>query len=189
MAGDSPSPGHGTRILLGFAAGFVAVLAVAIGAVVWIADRSGFAERISEPPPTAAERLAEAEETPTLALVPLRTDAESDAPAELVQRIDAALSELLGGGGLRLPSAAQLEPFRDKDVTPAEVAEALGVRYVVLATVGGRDTEVRIDAVLHDVVLGNSIFRGSFYGERAAVASVQAEVASALLAALENIRG
>ena len=185
---DNPTS-HGPRVLLTAAAAFIAVFAIAVFAVMRIADQSGFAERISQAPLTAEERLADAIESPTLAVVPLYTDPESDVSTELVQLINSGLVDALSGGGLRLPGQVQMEPFRGKEVTPAEVGEAVGVRYVLIAAVGGVDSEVRVDAVLHDVMLGNSIFRGSFYGDRASAVSVREEVVTALLETLDKIRG
>ena len=139
--------------------------------------------------PTADERLADAIEQPTLAVVPLLAEDGTHLSAEMVDSVTATISAQMIENGFRVASADQVEQFRDKDTTPAEVAEVLGVRYVLLGMVGGVDGEARIDVVLHDVVMGMSVFRGSFYGQTASIDSLNGEVVDALMVVLENIRG
>ena len=139
---------------------------------------------------TAEERLAEALETPSIAVVPFLLDAGSDVNSNLVETISQGIADRMNEDGFRVAYGEAVEKFRNKQgVTAAEVAEVLGVRYVLIGTVGGAGEELRISAVLHDVVLGMSVFRGSFYGDRVSVASLHDQVVTSLLAVLDNIRG
>lgn len=185
----TPTGNRGGLILGGIVGVFAIALIAATVFVIQVADRSGLRERLAEPPPTAEERLAEALETPTLAVIPLRIDAGSTVPVELVEFISQGIADKLGQQGLRVAYGEDVAPFRGKDVTAAEVAEALGVRYVLIGAVGGVEEEVRIDVVLHDAVLGMSVFRGSFYGDRETVSTLHEEVVASLLVVLNNIRG
>lgn len=178
----------GLRIFVALVAGVAIVLIAATVVVVMLAGRSDLRARISTPMPTAAERLADAIEQPTLAVVPLLAEDGTHLSAEMVDSVTATIAARMNENDFRVAAADLVEQFRDKDTTPAEVGEILRVRYVLLGTVGGVDGEARIDVVLHDVVMGMSIFRGSFYGQMASLASLNGEVIDALMVVLENIR-
>ncbi|MDA1131960.1 MAG: hypothetical protein O2905_01880 [Proteobacteria bacterium] len=184
-----PNRSRGGLVLGAVAGAFVAVFVAGIVFVSVWADRSGLRERLDVPALTAEERLAEALEAPSLAVVPLSIDAGSDVDVALVEVLSKGIADRLSEQGLRVAYGDDVAPFRDKDVTAAEVAEALGVRYVFIGAVGGIGEEIRIDATLHDAVLGMSVFRGSFYGDRMTVASLHQEVVNSLLVVLNNIRG
>ena len=108
---------------------------------------------------------------------------------ELVDSISQAIIDKIVNHGLRVSHGDEVERFRDKEVTVAEVSELLGVRYVLIGEVGGNGEDVRIDATLHDVVLGMSIFRGSFYGDRMTISVLHEDVTSSLLVVIDSILG
>ena len=185
----TPTGNRDGLILGGVVGVFAAVLVAAIVFITHWASDSALRERLANPRPTTEERLAELMEAPSLAIVPLRIDAGSDVAVNLVEVISQGIADKLGEKGFRVAYGNDVAPFRDKDVTAAEVAEALNVRYVLIGAVGGVGEDIRIDAVLHDVVLGMSLFRGSFYGDRMTVGSLHEELVASILVVLDNIRG
>lgn len=179
-----------TLILAGIGGAFLLTLAAGVAFVIQWANSSSLPGRLAEPPMTAEERLAEASEAPSIAVVPLVLDAGSDVNANLVETVTEGIANRMDQEGFRVAYGQSVEQFRNRQgLTAAEVAEALGVRYVLIGSVGGAGEELRISAVLHDVVLGMSVFRGSFYGDRVSVSSLHDEVVASLLAVLDNIRG
>ena len=188
MNNESPKQKNYTSLILGIVVSvFILLISLAIIITGRLADESGLRDRLAEYKVTVAEQLEENIEMPSLAVVPFKMDPASDVPVSLVDAITQNISEKLSIEGLRIAHGEVVDQFRDKHVTPAEVGEKLGVRYVLIGGVGGLGEEIRIDTVLHDVVLGMSIFRGSFYGDRMAVVSLHDEVATSLLVVLNNI--
>ena len=167
---------------------FVAVLVLATMFVVRTAGESDLRARIATPPQTAEERLAAAEQIPTLAIIPFLAEDGSQVPLDVVEGITLNVTNHMFSEGFRVAATGDVNQFREKDTTAAQVGETLGVRYVLFGTVGGTNGEARVDVVLHDVVMGSSIFRGSFYGQVATIAGLNVEVVNALMVVLENVR-
>ena len=123
-------------------------------------------------------------EMPSLVALPFRELAGRREVAELALDLGAGVADLLAKGGLRIPPASETERWRGLEPSSQEVADALGVRYVVGGTVMGAVDGLRVDVVLFDGVLGNEMFRGTFYGTIDGELDLRQEIAGALLAVL-----
>lgn len=181
---------NSTTIIVSFFVGFLILFIILVSILIGrLADKSDLREQLSLSRSNSNNAISESIELPSLAIVPFKIDEAGDVPKELVDAISKNISMKLSLNEFRVAQGNELDQFRNMNPTPAEVGESLGVRYVLIGLVGGLDEEIRIDAVLHDVVLGKSVFRGSFYGDRTTVAQLHDEVVSALLVVLNNIKG
>ena len=174
------APGGGRRDAVALVAITVIATLALVAATVAIVRLSSQVQ-ITVPELVLADPNAE---IPSLAALPFRELAGRIAVAELAEGLGAAVADLLANEGLRIPDAAQTERWRGLEPSSQEVADLLRVRYVVGGTVMGAVDGLRVDVVLFDGVLGNEVFRGTFYGTVEDAAVLEREIAGALLSVL-----
>lgn len=123
---------------------------------------------------------------PTIAVLPLRV--LSDDPHlgfladGLVEDVIALLARV---PGFVLISRASSFAFRGHDVTLAEVAQQLGVRFVVEGSVRLKGDAVRISTQLMDAASGHVLWGGRFDRQRREAADLQEDIARGIISELE----
>lgn len=180
LATAAMSNGRGRRIGL-VAAGLVVLL----GGGAWMATRDASADGVSG-------RTAAAAATPSLAVLPFEHQGDS-ADVYLTEGItDEIRNKLAGVSNLLVIARASSNQYRQTDKTPQQVAEELGVRWLLTGTVqvigSGAQRRVLVRPELVEVTAdGRLQSRGGapFDGPLTDVVKVQADVAGQVVRSME----
>jgi len=182
--------------LIGGAA--VAVVAI-IGAGVWTIARSPEPDRAadavvvvaSEIEVASVERMAHSlPEEPSIAVLPFTNmsgDPEQEYFADGIS--EDIITELSRFEGLLVIARTSSFRFKGQDVDVAEVAKALGVRYVLEGGVRREGDRVRITAQLIDAETGGHLWAERYDRELTDVFAVQDDVTRQIIAALRSELG
>jgi adenylate cyclase len=184
----SKAKGSGPRL---WAAGLAAMLVLLVGAALW-----HFFLRPAPPPPAVATKHVEKAdpqkmtyalpEKPSIAVLPftnMSDDREQEFFADgLAEEIINALSKI---DQLFVIARNSTFIYKGKPVKVQQVAEDLGVRYVLEGSVRKAGERVRITAQLVDALNGHHVFSESYDREFKDILSVQDEITMNILSALQ----
>ena len=136
--------------------------------------------------PAAVERMAlPLPDKPSIVVLPfanMSANAEEESFADgMTEDLTTDLSRL---SGLFVISRNTAFTYKGKAVKPADVAEELGVRYILEGSVRRSGDEVRINAQLIDAVSGGHVWADRYDGSMANIFSLQDKVTSAIVDAL-----
>jgi TolB-like protein/DNA-binding winged helix-turn-helix (wHTH) protein/rhodanese-related sulfurtransferase len=165
VASRSPRPQH-------FATAAGVVLLVVAAAIAWWLTRS-------------PEVATPGDERPTIAVLPF--DNLGDDPAEnyfadgITEDLITDLSKI---SGVFVIARNSVWPYRDKTVEIRQVAEELGVRYVLEGSVRREGDEVRINAQLIDASDGHHLWAERYDGSVSDVFALQDKVIGNIVSAL-----
>jgi adenylate cyclase len=161
-------------------AAVVFLLSVALGAVAWLRPwepkiEAASAERMSLPLP----------DKPSIAVLPLANmsnDPNQDYFAHGIT--DDLITELSKVSGLFVIARNTSFTYKDKAVKIAQVAEDLGVRYVLEGSVQRSGDRIRINAQLIDALNGGYVWADRFDGSLADIFVLQDKVTNTIADAL-----
>ncbi len=162
------------------AAAAVAVIAVAVTAVWW----QPWIERVD---PASLERMAfPLPEKPSIAVLPFDNMSGDTAQGYLADGITESVITALS----RIPKLFVISrnatfAYKGKSVPPGQVAEELGVRYILEGSLQRSGTRLRINAQLIDAVSGRHIWAEEFDRESGDIFSLQDEINEKVVTELE----
>lgn len=137
-------------------------------------------------PTPARERVADAAQRPTLAVLPfenLNRDATQDYLSDgLTADITTALS---GNAELFVIANPSVLAYKNLPVDAPRVADALGVRYVLQGTVQRADAQLRVNAQLVDARSGVQLWAARYDRGMQDVFELQDDIVARIAAALE----
>ena len=144
------------------------------------------------PPEPVVEKASEAKmayplpDKPSIAVLPFEnysTDEQDGLVAKgLTEDIITALSKL---PQLFVIARTSSFAFKDKTVTATEIAEALGVRYILEGSIQRSGSQIRISAQLVDALKGHHLWADSFDGEAKDLFVLQDDLVRRILVELQ----
>ena len=158
----------------------IAIILVAAGLFGW--------QRINGPPaslPAPAAQPAAALK-PSLVVLPFDNLSDDKQQGYLADGITEDLTTELA----RIPSLFVISrnaafSYRGKNVTPPQIAQELGVKYVLEGSIRRNDNDVRINAQLIDGKTGGHLWANRFDGDWSQVFSLQDKVLDEIVSALK----
>ncbi|WVT75146.1 adenylate/guanylate cyclase domain-containing protein [Sinorhizobium chiapasense] len=162
--------------------------ALATSAVVFAAAAGVAWWRPWEPPADNSQAQAldlSAADKPSIAVLPFANvsdDPKQDFFADGMT--DGLVTELAQVSGLFVIARNSTFTYKDKSVTPRQVSEELGVRYVLEGSVQRAGEQLRINAQLIDSLSGGNVWAGKFDGSLSDVFALQDEVMRGIAEAL-----
>jgi adenylate cyclase len=158
----------------------LAVLLVATGAVAWLKPW------IPEADPASIERMAFAlPDKPSLAVLPFDNLNGDPAQEYFVDGMtDDLITDLSKNSGLFVIARNSVFTYKGAPVKVQQVAEELGVRYVLEGSVRRAGDQVRINAQLIDAVTGGHLWAERYDGAVTDVFGLQDQVARRIVTAL-----
>jgi TolB-like protein/class 3 adenylate cyclase len=165
-------------------AAFVAVILVIIGGIAfWFESQEPKVEAAS------IERMAlPLPDKPSIAVLPftnMSNDAEQDFFA--YGMTDDLITDISKVSGLFVVSRNSVARYKDKVVEIRQVAEQLGVRYVMEGSVRRVSNKVRINAQLIDALTGGHVWADRFDGSLDDVFAMQDEIINKIVDELEIV--
>src|SRR5262249_33228638 len=126
------------------------------------------------PPARSAERTRRVGDRPSIAVLPFRNLSRDPAQEFLGDMIaEDLIGDLSRHTGLFVISRLSTTPFRDRLFDPRNVAEALGVRYVLSGNMQSSGTRLRLLAELTEAEIGEVIWAERFEGSLADIFELQ----------------
>ena len=162
-------------------AGAVAVLVVIIGVVAWI-----FYWRAPKIEPASVERMAFVlPEKPSIAVIPF-VNMSGDPKQEFFSDgiTDDLITDLSKVSGLFVIARNSIFTYKGKAVIVRQVAEELGVRYVLEGSVRRAGEKVRVNAQLIDATSGHHLWAERYDGEIGDVFALQDRITGKIVAAV-----
>ncbi|MGH8679702.1 MAG: adenylate/guanylate cyclase domain-containing protein, partial [Burkholderiales bacterium] len=156
------------------------VLVSAAGAVGWWRPWEPWSE------PASVEHMAlPLPEKPSIIVLPfvnMSSDADQEYFADgITEDLTTDLSRI---AGLFVIARNTAFTYKGKDVRPSQVAEELGVRYILEGSVRRAGEEVRINAQLIDAISGGHVWADRYDGSLADIFSLQDKVTGSIVDAL-----
>ena len=133
------------------------------------------------PPARSAARQRQAGDRPSIAVLPFRNlsgDAAHNFLGDLIA--DDVIGDLSRLIDLTVISRLSTNPFRDRPYEPRNVAEALGVRYVLSGNLHTSGTRLRLMAELIEAGAGHVIWAERFEGSLADIFDLQDHLSQAI---------
>jgi adenylate cyclase len=159
----------------------IAMIVLAAGALGW--------QRIKEPPPASLPAPAAqpaAALKPSLVVLPFDNLSDDKQQGYLADGITEDLTtELARLPGLFVISRNAAFGYRGKNLAPPQIAQELGVRYVLEGSIRRNDNDVRINAQLIDGKTGGHLWANRFDGDWSQVFSLQDKVLEQIVSALK----
>jgi TolB-like protein/class 3 adenylate cyclase/Flp pilus assembly protein TadD len=175
--GEKPAPYRRKPMMIGA----IAVLVVAIALVIW-----QFYTRRPSVEPASVEKMAyPLPDKPSIAVLPFKN--LSDDPAQeyfcdgMTEDLITDLSKI---SGIFIISRNSTFAYKGKTVKIKQVAEELGVRYVLEGSVRKADKQIRINAQLIDAVTGHHLWADRYDGNLESVFSLQDKVTQKIIGSL-----
>ena len=163
-------------------AGALVVLIVLIGAAIW-----NF--RIRTPPfePASKEKMAfPLPDKPSIAVLPFLNMSEDPKQEYFSDGMtEDLITDLSKISGLMVISRNSTFTYKGKPVKINQVAEELGVRYVLEGSVRRADNEIRINAQLIDAMTGRHLWAERYDGTMSKVFALQDQITQKIVSALE----
>ena len=172
------SPSKPRRLIIAFVA--VVVLLVAGGVVVWLEPW------MPEEEPASVERMAfPLPDKPSIAVLPF-TNMSADAEQEYFTdgMTDDLITDLSKISGLFVIARNSTFTYKGKSAEVRQVAEDLGVRYVLEGSMRRVGDQVRINAQLIDATTGGHLWAERYDGSIADVFALQDKVTRQIVTAL-----
>ena len=165
-----------------FVAAIVIILIVGGGATVW------FKSRVPQVEVASVERMAfPLPDKPSIAVLPF-TNMSNDAKQEYF--VDGMTEDLITDlskvPGLFVIARNSVFTYKGKAVKIRQVAEELGVRYVMEGSVRRVGDQVRINAQLIDATTGGHLWADRYDGSMADIFSLQDNITRQIVSALES---
>ncbi len=162
-----------------------AVLVAAVGGVSWWQPWTPDVE------PASLERMAfPLPERPSIAVLPFDNLSGDDAQDYLVDGItENVITELSRDRSLFVIARNSTAVYKGKPVKISQVAEDLGVRYVMEGSVQLQEDRLRITAQLIDATQGTHIWSDRYDLERKDIFSIQDEIAGTIAATIGGYTG
>jgi adenylate cyclase len=166
----------------GFLAGAVAVLIVIIGVGVW-----NFYWRAPKIEPASKEKMAfPLPDKPSIAVLPFLNMSEDPKQEYFSDGItEDLITDLSKISGLMVIARNSTFTYKGKPVKIKQVAEELGVRYVLEGSVRRADNEIRINAQLIDAIDGHHLWAERYDGKMDRVFALQDQITQKIVSALE----
>ena len=182
LPAPAPILGQPRRFPRRFVAGAVAALIVAAVAVsIWIAQR----DAIPPPEPTRTDD-ASIGDRPTVAVLPFDNLSQDPAHDVFADGMTSDLiTELSKVSGLFVISRHSVFAYKGKSKPLTQIAEELGVRYLVVGSVQRAESRIRINAQLIDGSNGANKWAERYDGAEAEVFSLQDQVVADIVETLE----
>jgi TolB-like protein/DNA-binding winged helix-turn-helix (wHTH) protein/Flp pilus assembly protein TadD/rhodanese-related sulfurtransferase len=179
-APDDPAPGQRPRYrwTVSLALGVIAVLAIGI-ALLWL-------PRIVEYEPVSPGEMAfPLPEIPSIAVLPF-TSLSTDSDLEYFTdgMTDDLITDLSKVSGLFVIARNSVFAYKGKAVNARQVAQELGVRYVMEGSVRRVDNQVRINAQLIDATTGGHDWAERYDGSLDDIFSMQDRITKEIVSAL-----
>ena len=158
------------------------VLVAALAAV--LIQRQDFGDTL--PPASEARMAFPLPDKPSIAILPFSDLSEDQAQDVFADGMtEDLITDLSKISGLFVIASNSSFAFRDGATSVAEVAEALGVRYVLQGTVRRAEDAVRVNAKLIDATTGRHVWADRFDGNVADIFGVQDQFVLQIVQALE----
>ncbi|MBM3506397.1 MAG: hypothetical protein FJX64_01470 [Alphaproteobacteria bacterium] len=126
----------------------------------------------------------------SIALLPMATEPGARVPLPVAEALARDVTEELGGLGLRVADDRAAAALRGRTMPDHEQGRVLGVRYVLAATLGGTEDDLRVHATLTDCTTKRILWKGTFFKiRRGASDETEREIAFALRTVLPLDRG
>jgi len=165
------------------AAMFVTVLLIAGGAAYWVNSQTPQEE------PADIERMAyPLPDKPSLAVLPfnnLSNDADQEFFADGIT--EDLITDISKISGLFIIARNSVFTYKGKAVKVRQVAEELGVRYVMEGSVRRAGNQVRVNAQLIDATTGGHIWAERYDGKLDDVFSIQDRITQSIVSALSVV--
>ena len=118
--------------------------------------------------PFSAEEFVPSQPDPlSIALLPVTTEPGARVSDPALAQLTHDVTEELGELGLRVADNRAVAFLRNRAATPDhEQGRALGVRYVLAATVAGNENDLRVHATLTDCLTTRVLWKGTFWPRR-----------------------
>jgi TolB-like protein/ankyrin repeat protein len=163
-------------------AAIVFILVVGGGATVW------FKSRVPQVEPASVERMSfPLPDKPSIAVLPF-TNMSNDAEQEYF--VDGMTEDLITDlskvTGLFVIARNSVFTYKGKAVKIKQVAEELGVRYVMEGSVRRVGDQVRINAQLIDATTGGHLWADRYDGSMSDIFSLQDNITRQIVSALES---
>jgi adenylate cyclase len=148
------------------------VLAIVVGAAAWLRPWEPRLE------PASVERMAlPLPDKPSIAVLPFANMSDDPKQEYFVDGLtDGLITELSQVSGLFVISRNSTFVYKGKTVSPKQVSEELGVRYVLEGSVQRAGDQLRINAQLIDALSGGHAWADKFDGSLADVFALQDKV-------------
>jgi TolB-like protein/Flp pilus assembly protein TadD len=162
------------------AAGAVALLALAVGGVLW------WQPWVPEVEPASVARMAfPLPDKPSIAVLPFTNMSDDPAQEYFVDGMtEDLITDLSRVSGLFVIARNSTFVYKGRPVTVRQVAEDLGVRYVLEGSVRRAGGQVRINAQLIDATTGGHLWADRYDGSVADVFALQDKVTEMIVEAL-----
>jgi len=140
----------------------------------------------SPTPPAAPAQSAMADARPSLVVLPFDNLSDNKEQEYLANGFTEDLTtELARVPGLFVVSRNAAFAFKDKETKPAEIAAALGVRYLLEGSIRRVGDDMRINAQLIDAATAGHLWAERFDGQWADVFTLQDKVVTSIAGALK----
>lgn len=116
----------------------------------------------------------------SIAVLPIAAEPDAMVAEPVIQRLARNVINELGGMGMRVADERAAASWRGRDVPHHEQGRALGVRYVLAATVGGNEDDMRVHATLTDCTTKRVLWKGTFWTGLRTGTLEETEIATAL---------
>jgi len=178
--GGAHSQTTGATRLRWFAMAMVFLVIAAVGLAAWLVPRKPDIE-----PADPAKLSFALPDRPSIAVLPFEYFSEDNTNGYFADGItDDIITDLSKVSGLFVIARNATVAYQGKPVTIRQVAEDLGVRYVLEGSVMESAHRIRITALLIDALKGNHIWAESYNRELMDVFAIQSEVARKVSIAL-----
>ncbi len=172
-------PRRGTWSVKAFAA-IILLVTVGIGFLLWQQPWNAGVERAD--PSRMAHSLPE---LPSVAVLPFRNVSEDVEHAVFADGVtEDIITDLSKISGLFVVARGSTFEYRNSATSPRQVAEDLGVRYVLNGSVRRAGDSIRVTAQLVDTLYGNHLWSERYDSRLQDVFAVQSEVAARVVKAL-----
>ena len=148
----------GPRRRTGMAVAAIVIILAIVGAVLWLKPWAGPFEAVS-----VADMKLPLPGTPSVAILPFSASSGQKDEQAFADAITQDLTRSLARvPGLFVIARDSMRGFAGDKVTPARVAEDLGVRHIVRGTLRQSGNRVRVDAELIDTLSGRIVWSNRF---------------------------
>jgi TolB-like protein/class 3 adenylate cyclase len=159
----------------------IAFLAIVVGGLAWLWPW------VQREEPASVERMAfPLPDKPSIAVLPFVNMSDYSKQEYFVDGMtEDLITDLSKIAGLFVISRNATFTYKDKPIKPRQVAEELGVRYVLEGSVRRSGDEVRVNAQLIDAVSGFHLWAERYDGTLTDVFGLQDKIVGQIAAALE----
>ena len=130
---------------------------------------------------------AKARKAASICVLPFQNKSPDDVPDYFCEGLSEDITTDLGkAGGIAVTPLRKALAFKGQDAEPSEVAEKLGVAYVLLGAVLKAGSKVRITTQLIDGATGEPTWSDRYHRDFSDILSIQDEITQEIVAALKT---